>query len=54
MCEDIYGTLPYQPSKTKDDINVEKDLKHLEIRGKLVADETNKNNKVVPPAPYTE
>ena len=53
MCENIYGTLLYQPGKIKDEINTRKDLEHLEIRGKLVPNETNENNKVLPPAPYT-
>ena len=53
MCENIYGTLLHVPGKTKDEINVKKDLEHLEIRGKLVPEETNKNNKVLPLAPYT-
>ncbi|XP_052297276.1 uncharacterized protein LOC127902408 [Citrus sinensis] len=39
--------------KTKDGINARKDLESLKIRGKLVPDETNKKNKVLPPAPYT-
>ena len=52
-CENIYGTLLHQPGKIKDGINARKDLEHLEIRKKLVPDETNKNNKILPPAPYT-
>ncbi|XP_024039457.1 uncharacterized protein LOC112098084 [Citrus clementina] len=39
--------------KTKDGINARKDLESLKIRGKRVPDETNKKNKVLPPAPYT-
>jgi len=53
VCENIYGTLLHQPGKTKDGINARKDLESLKIRGKLVPDETNKKNKVLPPAPYT-
>ena len=53
VCKNIYGTLLHLPSKIKDEINVKIDLEHLEIRGKLVPEETNKNNKVLPPAPYT-
>ena len=52
VCENIYDTL-HQPGKIKDEINTRKDLEHLEIRGKLVPDETNKNNKILLPAPYT-
>ena len=52
MCENIYGTLLHVPGKTKDEINVKKDLEHLEIRGKLVPDETNESNKVLPPTLY--
>ena len=53
VCKNIYGTLIHQSGKTKEEINARKDLEHLEIRGKLVPEETNKNNKVLPPAPYT-
>ena len=53
VCENIYGTLLHQPGKTKYGINARKDLESLKIGGKLVPDETNKKNKVLPPAPYT-
>ena len=53
VCENIYGILLHQPSKTKNEINARNDLEHLEIRGKLVPNETHKNNKVLSPALYT-
>ena len=52
VCENIYDTL-HQPGKIKDEINTRKNLEHLEIREKLVPNETNENNKVLPLAPYT-
>ena len=53
VCENIYGTLLHQLGKTNDEINARKYLEHLQIREKLVLDEINKNNKVLPLASYT-
>ena len=50
VCENIYGTILHQTGKRKDGINARKDLEHFQVRGKLVPE---KNNKVLPPAPYT-
>ena len=51
VCESIYGTLLHQPGKTKDEVKARKDLIELQIRGKLIPNENNKN--FIPAAPYT-
>ena len=57
VCQSIYDTLLHQPGKTKDGINVRKDLTHLELREKInkafIALAPDEQSKVLAPALYT-
>lgn len=43
VCESIYGTLLHQRGKTKDGVKAIKDLIELQIMGKLIPSENDKN-----------
>ena len=55
--ESIYGTLLHQLGKTKDGINVRKDLTHPKLTEKIykafITLASDEQNKVLPPALYT-
>lgn len=44
VCESIYGTLLHQRGKTKDGVKARRDLIELQIRGKLIPSENDKNS----------